>query len=238
MRVTPEAEEDLDEVQYQNLLWESTTPVYDGCHQNRIQSAIVLMTLVSVYGVLDSFLTAIFTYLAGNLLLRSNCLPRTAFELKMMVRKLGLEHKRIHCCPEGHVLFEGPENGNLERCPTCQHPRYVRGSSSVPVVVMRYFPLIKKVKRIYRCPRLGALVEHHANAPLQDNTMRSIVESVQWQHISREYPEFCYLASHLRLALIIDGVCPHGNQSSKHSTWVIFIAIYNFPGWLATKKNS
>jgi hypothetical protein len=50
------------------------------------------------------------------------------------------------------------------------------------------------------------------------------------------YPEFKNVDTHLRLALIADDVCAHGNQSSKHSTWVVLVAIYNFPGWLATKK--
>ena len=50
------------------------------------------------------------------------------------------------------------------------------------------------------------------------------------------YPEFRNLESSLRLGLIADGVCPHGNQSSRHSTWIILLAIYNFPAWLSTKK--
>ena len=194
------------------------------------------MTLASVYGVSDAFLTAVLTYLAGTLLPRFNYLPRTTYELKTMVRKLGLEHERIHCCPEGHILYDGPENGDLLRCSTCNHPRYVWGSSTVRVAVSRYFPLIPKLKRIYQCPKLVRLLEHHAGARCEGGLMTSVADSAQWLEISRLFPEFEDLSSHLRLALIADGVCPHGNQSSKHSTWVILIAVYHFPGWLATKK--
>ena len=85
-----ETEHVYDDVDYENMVRESTTPVYKGSRENRLQSGIVLMTLASVYRVSDAFLSALLTYLTGTLLPRSNCLPRTAFKLKNMVRKLGL----------------------------------------------------------------------------------------------------------------------------------------------------
>ena len=100
----------------------------------------------------------------------------------------------------------------------------------------RYFSIIPKVKRIYRCPWLAELLEHYAGDDFDGTTMTSVVHSVQWREITRMYPEFGNLSTHLRLALVAAGVCPHGNQSSRHSTWIVLVAIYNFPGWLSTKK--
>ena len=128
-----------------------------------------------------------------------------------MVKKLGLEHERIHCCPQGHILYEGLENRHLLRCPICDHSRYVRGSSTVPVAVSRYFPLIPILKIIYQCPKLAKLLEHHSGAQSEGSIMRSVADSAQWREISRLFLEFEDLSSHLRLALIVDGVCPHVN---------------------------
>ena len=225
-----------DEVEFENLIKESTDPVYEGCHQNRIQSGIVLMSLASVYGVSDAFMSALLTYLAGSLLPRSNILPRTAYELKSMIRKMGLHHRRIHCCPEGHVLYEGTENGDLVRCPTCGKSRFIPGSSTVPASVSRFFPLVPKLVRIYRCPKLAKLLEHHSTVPFDGRNMTSVAHSFQWREITRLFPEFSNLSTHLRLALITDGVCPHSHQSSNHSTWIVLVAVYNLPGWLSTKK--
>ena len=50
------------------------------------------------------------------------------------------------------------------------------------------------------------------------------------------FPEFANLSTHLRLALITNNVCPHSHQNSTHSTWIVLVAVYNLPGWLATKK--
>lgn len=233
----PEVDEaEIDDVEYENLIKESVDPVYTGCHENRIQCGIVLMSLASVYGVSDAFLSALLTYLAGSLLPRSNCLPRTAYELKRMIRKLGLQHRRIHCCPDGHVQYEGPNNGDLSSCPTCRKSRFIQGSSTIPAAVTRYFPLVPKLLRIYRCPKLSKLLEHHSTVPFDGRNMTSVAHSLQWREITRMFPEFANLSTHLRLALITDGVCPHSHQNSTHSTWIVLVAVYNLPGWLTTKK--
>ena len=228
--------EEGDEADYENLIRESTDPVFPGCHENRIQCGIVLMSLASVYGVSDAFISALLTYLAGSLLPKTNILPRTAYELKNLIRKMGLQHQRIHSCPEGHVLYEGPENGELQNCPTCQRSRYISGSTTVPAAVTRYFPLVPKLIRIYRCPKLASLLEYHASSVFDGKSMTSVAHSYQWREITRMYPEFANLSTHLRLALVADGVCPHSHQNSRHSTWIVLVAVYNLPGWLATKK--
>lgn len=127
---TPVMGEDLCDMEigntdFENLIQNYVDPVFEGCTENRLQCGIVLMTLASVYGVSDDFLTALLSYLAGTLLPRSNSLPRSAYELKTMIRRLGLEHERIDSCPEGHILFEGDVNGGLEQCPVCIHVTFL-----------------------------------------------------------------------------------------------------------------
>ena len=221
---------------FDNLIQECTGPLYAGSRESRMQSGVVLLTLSTVFGVSDAFLSALLTYLSGTLLPAANSLPRTCYELKTMIRRLGLDHDRYDSCPNGHVLFEGDVNGALLECPRCQHPRFLEGSTCIPYAVTRYFPLIPKLIRLYKCPKIANLLNHFKDAPEGLRLMKSVVDSLQWQEVSRLYPEFRNLSSSLRLGLIADGVCPHGSQSSKHSTWIILLAIYNFPPWLCTKK--
>ena len=227
------AENDVD---FDNLMQECMEPVFEYSGETRMQFCIVLMTLSTIYGVSDSFVTALLTYMAGTLLPRGNCLPRNSYEMKTMILRLGLEHERIDSCPNGHVLYEGDTNGNLQECPRCQHPRYVPGSQKVPFAVTRYFPIIPKMERLYKCPQVAELLDHFGDDEPAGNVMHSVADSFQWREVNRMYPELKKLSENLRLGLIADGVCPHGNQSSKHSTWIVLIAIYNFPPWLATKK--
>ena len=232
-----ENEEEVEEdVNLQKLLQECAEPVYDGSRESRMQSDIVLMTLSTVYGISDAFLSALLTYLVGTILPANNSLPRTLYELKTMIKRLGLEHERIDSCPNGHVLYEGEVNGELRECPRCQHPRYIPDSSSVSYAVTRYFPNIPKLKRVYRCRKVAGQLNVVEPLPEGARFMKSVVDSFQWQEVSRMYRKFRDLVSNLRLGLVADGVCLHGNQSSKHSTWIILIVIYNFPGWLSTKN--
>lgn len=225
-----------NEVEFQNTMSECMEPLYVGSRETRMQSGIVLMTLSTVFGVSDTFLSALLTYLAGTLLPRQNLLPRTAYELKRMIMRIGLDHQRIDSCPNGHILFEGEVNGTLTECPRCQHPRFISETSKVPHAVTRYFPIISKVLRLYRCPSIAELLRHFNGHTGDSPVMTSIADSHQWKEVSRMYPLFRDYESSLRMGLIADGVCPHGNQNSRHSTWIILLAIYNFPGWLVTKK--
>jgi hypothetical protein len=202
-----------------------------------MQSGVVLVILCQLYGVPDIFLTALLTYLARDLLPSSNCLPRTAYEVKTMIRKLGLQHERIHCYPNGHVFYrEGTPTVDLDKCPTCDCSKYVTGSNNVPISVLRYFPIIPCLQRMFKCPEVAKLMEHHSSAASRTSGMKSVVASYQWKEINRLYPEFARVSTNVRLALIADGVCPFGNQTSKHSTWIILLAIYNLLGWLVSKK--
>lgn len=225
-----------DNTEFQNMMRECMEPIYEGSRESRMQGGIVLMTLATVFGVSDTFLSALLTYLAGSLLPINNLLPRTAYELKRMVRTVGLDHERIDSCVNGCTLFEGEVNGGLQRCPRCQHERYVTGSQQVPFAVTRYFPTIPKLLRLYRCPKIADLLQHFQGNSEDSQILTSIVDSPQWKDVSMKYPHFRDFGSSLRMGLVADGVCPHGNQSSKHSTWIILLVIYNFPGWLSTKK--
>lgn len=137
------------DVDIENLIQVCVQPVYEGCSENRMQCGIVFMTLASVYGVSDNFVTAILSYLAGSVLPRSNSLPCTAYELKIMIKKLGLDHERIDCCPHGHMLFEGEVNGTLQECSTCGQSRFIKHNSSRSHTV---FPFNIEVATIVQLP--------------------------------------------------------------------------------------
>ena len=67
-----------------------------------------------------------------------------------MHMKLGLKHKQIHCCPDGHVLYEGIHE-ELEECSECDQPRYIDGSNRIPQRGVRYFEVIKHLLRMFKC---------------------------------------------------------------------------------------
>ena len=230
-----EGDEEWNAANLEHLVQESTQGVFEGSSQNRLQCCIVLFSLCSLYSVPNTFLDALLTWIAGDLLPTSNCFPRASYEVKTMLMKLGLKHKQVHCCPDGHILYEG-ELEDLERCPVCDVPRYIDGSNRVPQKVVRYFDVIKHLVRMFKCPEIASHMTWYDTHRSRDELMRSVADSHQWKTIDSIYPDFAQVMTNLRLGLVADGIIPFKNNAIKHSTWVLLITIYNLPPWLLTKK--
>jgi hypothetical protein len=229
-----EVEAQFNEANLEHMIRESTETVYEGSSQNRLQCAIVLFSLCTLYSVPHTFLDALLTWIAGDLLPTSNKFPRTAYEVKSLLMRLGLKHDQIHCCPDGHVLYEG-DNAELDECPTCHQQRYIPGSNNVPQRVARYFDVIKHLQRMFKCPEVAKHMTWYNSHRSNGHTMRSVADSEQWKAIDRNEPEFARVLTNLRLGLVGDGIIPYKNNAIKHSTWVLLITIYNLPPWLLTK---
>jgi len=56
-----------------------------------------------------------------------------------------------------------------------------------------------------------------------------------WMEFDKAWPDFSQDPYNIRLGLALDGVNPFSNQSTKWSTWAMFLINYNLPPWLATK---
>ena len=50
------------------------------------------------------------------------------------------------------------------------------------------------------------------------------------------WPDFSQDPRNMRLGLALDGMNPFSDQSTKWSTWPVFLINYNLPPWLATKS--
>ena len=234
-QVGAEGDAECDEQKLEYLVGESTQQVFEGSTQNRLQCAIVLFSLCSLYSVPNTFTDALLTWIAGDLLPTSNCFPRTSYEIKTMLMKLGLQHKQVHCCTNGHVLYEGDKE-DLHECPTCGEPRFIQGSTAVPRRVVRYFDFVKHFLRMFKCPEVAKYMTWYDSHKCGGHKMRSAADGLQWKTIDQLYPDFAAVKTNLRLGLIADGIIPFKNSTIKHSTWVLMFTIYNLPPWLLTKK--
>jgi len=104
VNVEGDAESNEENLEY--LVGESTQQVFEGSTLNHLQYVAILFFLCSLYLVLYTFICALLTWIVGDLLPTLNCFLRTSYKVKIMLMKLGLQHKHIHCCPNGHVLYE------------------------------------------------------------------------------------------------------------------------------------
>jgi hypothetical protein len=196
------------------------------------------MTMSTTHGISNAFTDELLKYLSSTLLPKGNYMPNSFYHAKMKLRKIGLQYNSIHCCPDGHVLFRG-DMVNLDACPHpgCGLSRWLPGSTIVPAKVLRHFPLIPRLKRMFRSPAIAKLLRWAAENKTGTDEMRSVADSPAWDHIDREIDrDFAIEKRHLRMALSLDGLNPFSMQRSTHSTWPVMILIYNLPPWLLTKR--
>ena len=227
-------EQDQSEL-LEELIHQAREPLFVGSRNTKLQFSIILMSLCTLYSISHHCLDEILTFLKHDVLPEQNTCPSSSYEMKTLVMKLGLSHEIIHCCDCGKTLY-WKENSELTTCLHCQKSRYVEGSDTIPVRVLRFFSLIKRLQRLFRCPKLSKHMKWHSTNHSDDGKMRSVVDSEQWRFIEDKYPSFYRDVRNVRMGLSLDGVNPHSLQSSKHSIWPIMIVLYNLPPYLVTKR--
>jgi hypothetical protein len=186
--------------------------------------------------------------LVKNIFPEGNKLLETTYEAKKIVYPLRLEVQKIHACPNDCILYRGEEYENLEACPVCKALRYkirrddpgeVDGQPTkkrIPAKVIWYFPIIPRLRRLFRNKGNATMMRWHAEERQQDGMLRHPADSSQWRNIDRTFKDFRKDARNIRFGLSTDGMNPFGEMSSGHSTWPITMCIYNLPPWLCMKR--
>nr|AAM08512.1 Putative transposase [Oryza sativa Japonica Group] len=229
------------------ILEDHRTSLYPGCEQGhkKLDTTLEFLQWKAKNGVSDKAFGDLLK-LVKNILPEGNKLPDTTYEAKKIVCPLGLE--KIHACPNDCILYRGEEYENLEACPVCKALQYkirrddpgeVDGQLTkkrIPAKVMWYFPIIPRLRRLFRNKGNARMMRWHAEERQQDGMLRHPVDGSQWRNIDRKFKDFGKDARNIRFGLSTDGMNPFGEMSSGHSTWPVTICIYSLPPWLCMKR--
>ena len=218
-------------------LEEAIDELYHGAKSSILAATILIMTLCTVHGVSNKFADQLFTLFREHLLPSENMLPKNLHAAKVLIQKLGLNYKTIHACQAGCVLFRGQYEGATS-CPKCNKPRYKdEAKKQRPWKVLRQFPLIPRLRRMFRTPSISELMVWHAKNTSTDGLVRHPCDSKAWKHVHENIdPSFSQEDRNIHLGLAADGVNPFKLQRANWSTWPVMLLNYNIPPWLTTKK--
>ena len=226
---------DDDEQSMEDWVHSTQVPLYHGSKISALACILVLMNLAHLHNVSNSFMDELFSFMRLDVLPLSNGLSRNRHEAHKLIDRLALKFNTIHSCRNGCILYWKDRVG-LSECPNCQAPRYVEaGSSSVLVKVLRHFPLIPRLLRMYRCRDIASLMQWSRKNVSTDGKMRSILDSPAWKEVEKIDPAFFSEHRNVKLGLVLDGMNPFADKSTRHSTWPVFLVNYNLPGWMVTK---
>jgi hypothetical protein len=220
----------------------ATLPLYEGATVSMLCATLLILNCCKTHGVSNMFINELLMLLSMSILPVGNCLPRTEYEASKILRRLGLAYNMIHACPNGCCLFKG-QLEDSETCPVCDHERYrMSGRARVPNLILRHFPLIPQLQRMYSSRKLSKLNLWHHFHKSEDGNMRHTADCPQWSFVHSDLePDagplmFGKDPRDMHLGLALDGMNPYSEKRSTESLTPVIVFNYNLPPWLVTKK--
>lgn len=144
------------------LLEEAKKELYPGCKEvTKVSFIVMLFQIKCMHGISNSALEHILR-LFLLVLPDGHCIPTSLEKVRKVVRDLGLDYQKIHACVNDCVLFRG-DYAEMDNCPTCGESRWKEsggiqkddhvetgsGQKRCPRKILRYFPLIPRLQRLY-----------------------------------------------------------------------------------------
>ena len=68
-----------------------------------------------------------------------------------------------------------------------------------------------------------------------DRKLRHLADARQWRAVKGEDADFAADPRNIVLGVSTDGMNPYGNQNTNHSSWPVFLWMYNIPPWKCMK---
>lgn len=236
-----------DEI-FASFLKDADTKLYSGCEAfSKLSFIVTLFHLKCLHGWTQESFTALLGVLSYALPQEAN-LPKKYHEAKKIIRGLGLNYVKIHACPKDCMLFWG-DKADQEICHVCKSSRWAdeknKGKSTgsketkkKPAKVLRYFPLIPRLKRFYATEKTSDEMRWHDEGRTKDELLRHPADGQAWKDFDANHRTFSADSRNVRLGLASDGFNPFRNMNSKHSTWPVVLIPYNLPPWICMKQTS
>ncbi|XP_004510005.1 uncharacterized protein [Cicer arietinum] len=237
-----------DAKKFYKLVDDANQELYPGCKKFSTLSFTIRMYLLKcIHGWSNASFTALLELLKEampdlNILVSFN-------KTKSMIKDLGLDYKKIDACPNNCMLF-WKEHKKDDSCHHCGASRWIeypevdkdleesKKAHKVPAKVLRHFPLIPRLKRLFMCSKTTGTLRWHAEERSRDGRLRHPADGQAWKEFDTKHQDFSLETRNIRLGLASDGFNPFRTMSLSHSTWPVVLTIYNYPPSLCLKPEN
>ncbi|CAA7025607.1 unnamed protein product [Microthlaspi erraticum] len=235
--------EDKKEDEFLAKLADAETPLYPSCVNHCKLSAIVSLFRVKTHnGWSDKSFNDLLETLP-EMLPEDNVLHSSLYEVKKFLKSFDMGYQKIHACVNDCCLFR-MKYKKLDNCPKCKASRWKTNlhtgevKKGVAQKVLRYFPIIPRLKRMFRSTDMAKLLRWHFNNKSSDGRLRHPVDSVTWDQMNHKYPTFASEERNVRLGLSTDGFNPFNMKNTRYSFWPVLLVNYNLPPDECMKKEN
>ncbi|KAL4281757.1 hypothetical protein GQ457_03G020570 [Hibiscus cannabinus] len=233
---------------FYRLLNEMNEQLYEGSKHSKLSFCVQLFHLKCMGGWTGNSFTQLLEFLREMFPFAK--IPQSGADMKKMIKDLGLGYDKIHSCPNDCMLYWG-DRTNQESCHVCGQSRWTNRdvenvnadevearSRLKPVKVLRYFPLIPRVQRLFMSSKTAESMRWHHDGRTDDGLLRHPADCLAWKSFDQKYPGFAGDPRNVRLGLASDGFNPFKIMSTSYSTWPVVLVPYNLPPWICMKQSS
>ncbi|PNX83353.1 hypothetical protein L195_g039394 [Trifolium pratense] len=224
-----------------DMLKAAQAPLYNGCESySELSAAIQALSIKSDFNISETCFNQWVDFIE-KALPNDNRMPKNFYRAKKSVEKLGLGCIKIHCCPNGCMIYYSPEDKNLRNCKICGEDRYkslIRSGKvkEVPLKKMWYFPLIPRLQRLYSSVQTASEMRWHKEDIRDTDYLSHPSDGEAWKQFDKRHPEFAKDPRNVRLGLCADGFAPFDITGRTYSCWPVILTPYNLPPWMCMRR--
>ncbi|KAG8490950.1 hypothetical protein CXB51_014091 [Gossypium anomalum] len=244
----PNEEPNEEAAKFYNLLNEMNEELYEGSKYSKLSFCIRLFHLKCLGGWTGNSFTMLLEFLRETFPFAK--IPQSCQDMKRLIKDLGLGYDKIHSCPNDCMLYWGDQK-NQQSCHVCGKSRWMNSNTEdmntdkggaqlrkKPVKVLRYFPLIPRLQRLFMSSKTAESMTWHNDQRADDGLLRHPADSLAWKSFDSKFPSFASDPRNVRLGLAADGFNPFKIMSTSYSTWPVVLVPYNLPPWICMKQSS
>lgn len=224
------------------LVKDGELPLYKDCPSTKMSATIVFYKFKARHSITDTAYNELLEMVHG-LLPPNNKFPTSLQSTKKLLKAFDLGYKKIHACPNDCCLYR-KELKKATTCPKCGISRWKINKltseimKDIPAKVLRYFPIIPRLRRMFRDIEKAEQLRWHNTHKSTDGKMRHPVDSLAWKKVDSKWPSFAEEPRNIRLGLSSDGFNPFGDLSSQYSCWPVLLVNYNLPPSICMSKEN
>ncbi|XP_019236266.1 PREDICTED: uncharacterized protein LOC109216558 [Nicotiana attenuata] len=185
-----------DANKFYNLVDEASQELYPGCKGfSRLSFTIRLYLLKCLHGWSNVSFASLLELLKEAM--PDLNIPISYNKAKSMVKDLGLDYEKIDACPYDCMLFRNDHKDD-EYCHVCGASRYIKYPEvdsdeadsdleatkkgyRVPAKILRHFPLIPRLKRLFMCSKTTDTLRWHDEERSKDGKLRHPADGQAWK---------------------------------------------------------
>jgi hypothetical protein len=159
---------------------ESRVPLYERVTLSGLIGVMLILNCCHTHGISNVLINEMLHLLKTDIFPQPNTFHDNENQASSTLKKLGLAYDVLHACPKGHMFYRG-QYENEQSCQKCGATQFkVAGKSIVPQKVLRHFPLIPRLRRMYNTPMQTSLMTWHVSYKSGDKLVWHVVDSMQW----------------------------------------------------------